>query len=398
MTTPAEAAAAIQARVTPLPAEIAPLNALPGAVLRESITALRDQPPFDRVMMDGIAVSSAAVAEGRREFRIAGIQAAGAQQMVLANHDACFEAMTGAVLPQGCDAVVPVERITIEDGVATIGPDVAVNPGLNIHPRGLDCRAGQSLLEPHSRIGAPELAVIASNGLMRVSISRRPRIMVISTGNELVEPGQPLSDWQIYRSNVYGVLTALQRRGYSELAHDHLPDDLDTLRSRLSSHLTTHDVLILSGGVSMGRFDYVPRALSELGVNMVFHKIEQRPGRPMWFGVSDTGKAVYALPGNPVSTLICLGRYVFAGLDAMTAATPEPVDQLPLAADFELRTPLTVFVPVKLNRGQGATTASARPTQGSGDFTSLIGTDGFVELPPGPGVTVAGTLVPFYRW
>jgi molybdopterin molybdotransferase len=399
MTTPAEAEAAIRARVPTLPAEIATLNALPGGVLREPIVASRDQPPFDRVTMDGIALSSAAFAEGRREFRVAGIQAAGSQRMLLSSPDACFEAMTGAVLPQGCDCVVPVERITIEDGVATIAEDVPVSAGFNIHHHGVDCRAGEVLLEPGTRVGAPELAVIAANGLMRASITRRPRIMVISTGNELVEPGQPVSDWQIYRSNVYGLLTALQRRGYSELAHDHLPDDLDTLRTRLRSHLTTHDVLIMSGGVSMGRYDYVPRALTELGVNMVFHKVEQRPGRPMWFGVGENGKTVYALPGNPVSTLICLGRYVFAGLDAaMGAASPPPVERIPLAQEFEVKPSLTLFVPVKLVRGDAPTTAEPRPTKGSGDFTSLIGTDGFVELPPGPGVIAAGTLVPFYSW
>lgn len=398
MTTPAEAEAAIRARVAPLPAETSTLNALPGSILREPIVASRDQPPFDRVTMDGIAIASAAFAEGRREFRVAGIQAAGAPRLVLASPDACFEAMTGAVLPQGTDCVIPVERLTIEDGVATLAPDVTAISGLNIHERGVDCRAGETLIEAGTRIGAPELAVIASNGLVRASIARRPRIMVVSTGNELVEPGQPVGDWQIYRSNVYGILTALQRRGYPDLAHDHLPDDLDTLRTRLRSHLTTHDVLVLSGGVSMGKFDYVPRALSELGVNMVFHKVEQRPGRPMWFGVSEAGKTVYALPGNPVSTLICLGRYVFGGLDAAMGATPRAVELVPLEGEFEVKPGLTLFVPVQLNRGSGPSTARLRPTKGSGDFTSLIGTDGFVELPPGPRVVPAGTPVPFYSW
>lgn len=398
MTTPVEAEAAIRARVAPLPAEVSSLNALPGAILREPIVASRDQPPFDRVTMDGIAIASAAFTEGRREFRVAGIQAAGAPRLVLASSDACFEVMTGAVLPQGTDCVIPVERITLEDGVATLAPDVTAVAGLNIHERGVDCRAGETLIETGTRIGAPELAVIASNGLVRASISRRPRIMVVSTGNELIEPGQPVGDWQIYRSNVYGILTALQRRGYPDLAHDHLPDELDTLRTRLRSHLTTHDVLILSGGVSMGKFDYVPRALSELGVSMVFHKVEQRPGRPMWFGVSDAGKTVYALPGNPVSTLICLGRYVFGGLDAAMGAASRPAEQVPLAGDFEVKPALTLFVPARLTRGSGPTTAELRPTKGSGDFTSLIGTDGFVELPAGPGVVPAGTPVPFYSW
>lgn len=399
MTLPAEAQAAIQSHITVLPTEIANLNALPNAILREPVVATRDQPPFDRVTMDGIAIASSAFAEGRREFRIAGIQAAGSQQMILASPEGCFEVMTGAVVPQGCDCVIPVERITTEDGVATVPDDFPVSPNLNIHSRGVDCRAGEVLIEAGTRIGAPELAVIAANGLVKATIARRPRVMVISTGNELVEPGSPVSDWQIYRSNVYAVLTALQRRGYSELAHDHLPDDLDIMRTRLRSHLSTHDVLVMSGGVSMGRYDYVPRALSELGINMVFHKIEQRPGRPMWFGTGANGKSVYALPGNPVSTLMCLGRYVFDGLDAAMGAKPKAPNTVPLASDVEVKPQLTLFVPVKLvHRGIAGSSAEPRPTKGSGDFTSLIGTDGFVELPPGPRVVPAGSFVPFYSW
>ena len=399
MTTPADAEAAIRASISPLPTEIAALNALPSAIVREPVLATRDQPPFDRVTMDGIAIASSEFAAGRRQFRIAGTQAAGSQRMVLASPDACFEVMTGAVVPQGCDSVIPVERIAVEDGMAAVPSDFPAIAGLNIHTQGLDCRAGDTLIEPGTRIGAAELAVIASNGLMKATISRRPRVMVISTGNELVEPGEPVADWQIYRSNVYGVLTALQRRGYADLAHDHMPDDLETMRTRLRSHLATHDVLILSGGVSMGRFDYVPRALNELGVKMVFHKIEQRPGRPMWFGVGPNGRMVYALPGNPVSTLICLARYVFDGLDAAMGAKPREVERVPLAAELEIKPALTLFMPVRLNADSSlGMRAEPRPTKGSGDFTSLIGTDGFVELPPGPRVVPAGTGVPFYRW
>ncbi|HEY8538786.1 MAG TPA: molybdopterin molybdotransferase MoeA [Steroidobacteraceae bacterium] len=398
MTTPAEATAAIRSRAPLLQAEVAPLHVLPGAILREPIVATRDQPPFDRVTMDGIAIASTAFIEGRRAFRIAGTQGAGSPRQKLPSPDTCIEVMTGAVLPEGCDCVVPVERITVEDGTATIAENFPAGAQLNVHQRGLDCRAGDMLLERGTRIGAPELAVIASNGLSQATISRRPRIIVVSTGNELVDPGTPVQDWQIYRSNVYGVLTALQRRGYMDLAHDHMPDDLDAMRARLRSHLSTHDVLILSGGVSMGRFDYVPRALSELGVDKVFHTIEQRPGRPMWFGVGANGRMVFALPGNPVSTLICLARYVYDGLDVAMGAPPRAVEQVPLAADVEVKPPLTLFMPVKLAYDGSGARAEPRPTKGSGDFTSLIGTDGFVELPPGPRVLSAGTVVPFYRW
>jgi len=187
-----------------------------------------------------------------------------------------------------------------------------VSAGMNVHTRGLDTRAGTQLLSPGTRLGPPEVALIASTGMARAQVSRAPRITVISTGDELREPGEEVADWQIYRSNAYGVLAALQRRGLPHLAHDHLPDDRDILLERLNAHLTSQDVLLLSGGVSMGRFDYVPQVLAELGIEVIFHKVEQRPGRPMWFGTG-RGKTVYALPGNPVSTLVCLVRYVLPG-------------------------------------------------------------------------------------
>ncbi len=400
MLSPADAAAAIASHVTPLEPESLPLTHLTGRVLREPIVASRDQPPFDRVTMDGIAFSSTA---GRRSFRIAGTQAAGSPRMVLASHDACFEVMTGAVLPTGCDCVVPVERLAVGDGVATLAEDVVVTAGMNVHPRGFDCRAGEPLLESGTRLGPPEVAVIAAAGLSQTQVSRSPRIVVISTGDELIEPGEPVQEWQIYRSNAYGVLASLQRRGYSHVAQDHLPDDLETLRLRLRRHLETHDVLILSGGVSMGKFDFIPQVLTELGIGVVFHKIAQRPGKPMWFGVGATpatqGRTVYALPGNPVSTLVCLGRYVLPGLAAAMGASQNGPERIVLAEPVDVKPPLTFFLPVQcLADPAGQTLARPRPTRGSGDFTSLIGTDGFVELPPGPAVVPQGTVVPFYRW
>lgn len=145
----------------------------------------------------------------------------------------------------------------------------------------------------------------------------------------------------------------------------------------------------------MGRFDYVPQVLEELGVKQIFHKVSQRPGKPMWFGVGPGHKAVYALPGNPVSTLICLARYVYPGLDAARGRKTTAVEEVLLDSDFEVKPALTFFLPVALGPGMRAL---PRPTQGSGDFTSLVGTDGFVELPPGPALVTRETRVPFYRW
>jgi molybdopterin molybdotransferase len=398
MTTPSEAETAIRAHATRLESEYQPLTGLIGAVLREPVVAQRDQPPFDRVTMDGIALASRAWQAGRRAFKITGTQAAGAPPLALASDEDCLEVMTGAMLPQGCDCVVPVERLRNEVGVAHLAPELTVTAGMNVHARGLDTPAGRLLLPIGTKLSAPEVAVIASTGMAQARVSRRPRITVISTGDELREPGQELAAWQIYRSNAYGVLAALQCRGWLQLAHDHLPDDRTVLLDRLNQHLDSQDVLLLSGGVSMGRFDYVPQVLAELGIGVIFHKVEQRPGRPMWFGTGH-GKTVYALPGNPVSTLVCLVRYVLPGLDAACGAQVTARETVVLTTACELKPALTTFVPVELlNDRSGRALAALRPTQGSGDFISLTGTDGFVELPPGEGPLPAGSVVDLYRW
>ena len=395
---PAEAEAQIRAGAAPLPALSRPLTELVGATLRERVVAAFDQPPFARVTMDGIAFSFAAYEQGRREFHIAGTQAAGAPQVTLQSSEHCIEVMTGAMLPAGCDCIVPVEKISVAAGFARLGPEAAPEPRANIHERGTDSRRGDELLQPGIRLGPAEVAVLAANGRTHASVSRAPRIAVISTGDELVEPGQPLAQWQIYRSNAYAVGAALQRRGFAQPTLDHLPDDPAILRERLGAHLQAHDALILSGGVSMGRFDYVPQVLSELGVRVVFHKVAQRPGKPLWFGVGPAGQTVYALPGNPVSTLVCLVRYVFAGLEASVGLARQPPEPVALTDHFEVKPALSLFIPVRIAFESGRRQAVLAPTRGSGDFTSLIGTDGFVELPVGPGTVAAGTPVALYSW
>jgi molybdopterin molybdotransferase len=246
---------------------------------------------------------------------------------------------------------------------------------------------------------APEIAVAASAGMARVRVSSQPAIMVVSTGDELIEPGDPITDYQIRRSNAYAVAATLRKRGFGRVGDDHVLDDESLLRARLELHLTTHEVIILSGGVSMGKFDLVPKALMQLGVEEVFHNIAQRPGRPMWFGIGPQGQAVFGLPGNPVSTLVCLIRYVIPAIaEAMGTKRREP-ERLALAAPVTFQHALTYFLPVNIEHDDwGRPWANPRPPNGSGDFLSLAGTDGFVELPPGPNTYPKGFVTSVYRW
>ena len=399
MLTPADADKLIGERLACLPIESLPLAQCAGAVLRENVYAERDAPPFDRVAMDGIALQSESARGGARRFRIQATQAAGDPPLTLNTKSGCIEVMTGASMPADCDAVVPVEQITMESGEAELTAGVEVEAWQNVHRRGTDSRQGALLLSTGTRLSAPEVAIVASAGMARVRVSSQPMVVVISTGNELIEPGEPILPHQIRRSNVYAVAGALRRQGFQRVADDHVLDDTNELKQRLKLHLDTHDVVILSGGVSMGKFDLVPRALEELGVQVVFHKLAQRPGKPLWFGLAPSGAAVFALPGNPVSTLVCLTRYVVPALFAAMGQARPPVEKIALAAPVTVNPALAFFLPVKVEIDDwGRAWANPAPTNGSGDFTALGGTDGFVELPPGPNTYAKGFVTRLYRW
>lgn len=396
MLTPAQAETLIEQHLSCLPIESLPLTQAAGAVLRENIYAERDQPPFDRVAMDGIALMSGAAQSGR--LRICGVQAAGDPPARLTDPEGCIEIMTGAMLPPGCDAVVPVEQVRRAGEFAEIGRKT-VSPWQNVHRRGSDCQQGALLLPAGTRLSAPEVAIAAGAGMARLRVSAQPMIVVISTGNELVEPGESIEPHQVRRSNAYGITASLRQHGFNRVSDDHVRDDEAELTERLGFHLRTHDVLILSGGVSMGKLDLVPQVLEKLGVGMVFHHVAQRPGKPMWFGISQTGPAVFALPGNPVSTLMCLSRYVLPALRAAMGQAPREPRRISIDAPVEVKVPLAFFLPVTLKSDDwGRTSAQPRPTNGSGDFTALAGTDGFVELPPGPVSFPKGFVARFFRW
>ena len=398
--TPAQAEELIGQHLQCLPIESLPLAQCAGAVLRENIYAERDSPPFDRVSMDGIAVDSGAVSSGTRRLYIQATQAAGDPPLVLDSRAGCIEVMTGAVLPTGCDSVIPVEEIVIHDGHAELAQGVTVEAGQNVHRRGTDTRQGALLVNAGVRLRAPEIAIAAGAGMPRIRVSSQPMLAVISTGNELIEPGEPLLPHQVRRSNAYGVVAALRAHGFQRVADDHITDDLTELKRRLKFHLETHDVLVLSGGVSMGKFDLVPKALDDLGVRPIFHKVAQRPGKPLWFGVASSGAAVFALPGNPVSTLVCLRRYVVPALFASLGQTPAvPPEKIALSAPVSIDVPLTFYLPVRVELDDwGRPWAVPQPTHNSGDFMALAGTEGFVELPPGPNTYAKGFVTRLYRW
>lgn len=375
------------------------LDAARGAILRQQVRAERDQPPFDRVTMDGIAIRSSALAAGIRSFHVNGTQGAGVTALPLGDDGNCVEIMTGAILPDDADTIVPVERLERDGDTVTLESDYQPRPGQFIHRRGSDLNAGQSLLESGALIGAPEIAVLTLSGSATVAIARWPKIAVVSTGDELVDVGKPIELFQIRSSNDRAIVAALEKRGCTTAVRARLPDDPDALRQAIGGLHDRNDLLVLSGGVSMGKYDYVPQIMDELGMHLVFHKILQRPGLPMWFGVSAQGKPLFALPGNPVSSLVCLVRYVLPAIRAALGAARPERHAVRLAETVHFDSDLTCFMPARLDiDANGDLRATPKPTNTSGDFISLAGTDGFVELPRGRDEFNAGETVLFYQW
>jgi molybdopterin molybdotransferase len=390
---------AIDARIIPFQAELQPLEQCIGQILRQDVYAERDNPPFDRVCMDGIAVASATLARGVRRYAVEATQAAGSPALQLSSAESAIEVMTGAMLPRGTDCIIPLEEYDLQEGIVSLKGEVNGEAYRNVQRRGSDSQPGVPMLKSGTRLGAPEIAVVASAGLAEVRVSRQPRFRVVSTGDELIEPGRPIAEHQVRRSNAYAVVAALRGRGFSQVSNDHIPDNEQLLQERLARHLSQHDVLILSGGVSKGRFDLVPKVLKDLRVEEVFYQVAQRPGMPMWFGVGPEGQAVFGLPGNPVSTLVCLIRYVVPAMSAAMGANGPLPELIAMAAAVQSRRSAAYFLPVAVRYDDlGKPLAEPRPPRGSGDFLALTGTDGFVELPPQADPLPEGFVTRLYRW
>jgi molybdopterin molybdotransferase len=379
--------------------ETVPVTDIAGRILRQTIHAERDLPPFDRVMMDGIAIRHESWSRGTREFVREGIAAAGGEPMALQSDTGCVEVMTGAVMPAGTDCVVPVERIENTDGAARVDADYVPEPDQFIHPRGSDQQSGAVLLQPGLRLGGPEAAVAAAAGLSGIQVARLPTIGVVSVGDELVEPGEPIEPHQVRRSNDFGIEVAIRARHAGNVTRLFVKDDRDAMTDRIGACLEACDALVLSGGVSMGKYDFVPAVLEALGIELIFHKVSQRPGRPMWFGRSAEGKPVFALPGNPVSAAVCLSRYVLPSVEHAMGLTATSPRWISLSRDVTFEPDLTFFLPVRVSSSDDGVLSGlpARPNT-SGDFSSLAGTDGFVELPRGRDRFRAGYAAQLWPW
>ena len=376
-----------------------PFTAVTGRILREPVLSDRDFPPYDRVMMDGIAINYESFAKGQTVFGVEDMQAAGMPRKQLSNTANCIEVMTGAIMPELTDTVIQYEHLTAteHEGFKRFTINAGVEKGQHIHRQGSDAAAGQLVIPAGTLLSAAEIGVLASVGKALVNVSRLPRVAVIATGDELVPVTETPDVHQVRISNSYSLAAALKELGINAECY-HVHDNEAAIRQLFES-LKHADVWICTGAVSAGKYDHLPLVLEQMGMQQIFHKVQQRPGKPFLFGRFENGPAVFALPGNPVSGFMCCYRYVLPWLRACLQYAAPPAPYAVLGTDINFTAPLTYFLPVRLHPvANGQLEALPPPYHGSGDLAALLQADGFLELPPEKSVFPKGSSYPVWKF
>ena len=385
----AEARARVLDAVRPLEIEDATLTAALDRVAAHDIASPRDVPPFDNSAMDGFAVRAGPPAE----LDVVGESRAGHPSPAEVGPGQEVRISTGAALPAGATAVVPVERASELDGPGERVRVDAVEEGGNVRRAGEDVRKGDVVLRKGALLGPAELGVAASIGCDVLPCARRPRVAVLVTGDELAEPGDALGPGRIYSSNAFALAASVERSHATLVRRSTVRDDADSTRAALERALGEADVVCVSGGVSVGPHDHVKPALSELGVAERFWGVALRPGKPTWFGSRDHA-LVFGLPGNPVSAMVTFQLFVRPALAALQGAEAAPTRVSALLDDPVPLLPVREqAVRVRLSAHDGAWHAAVTGEQGSHMLTSMLGADGLAMVAPGRGETKPGTPV-----
>jgi molybdopterin molybdotransferase len=374
---------AVLDRARPVTAEEVALDRALGRVLAEEITSTDDIPPFDNSAMDGFAVRSedtrGATAGAPAWLRVVDESRAGAPAAVSAGPEEAIAISTGAAMPAGCDAVVRVEETELRGGALAVS--APVEAGRDIRRAGEDVRAGDLVLRRGTVLGPSELGVLASVGRGAVSCARRPRLAVLTTGDELVGPEAELAPGQIRDANAHSVPALARATGAAVTSVEHTGDDADSTRTAIAEMLDA-DVLVVCGGVSVGEYDHVRPAFAELGVEEVFWGLALRPGRPTWFGAARRGALAFGLPGNPVSAIVTFILLVRPALLALAGTNPDRVrSSAVLDQPYPKRPGRAHLVRVGLDARDDGWHARPTKEQGSHVLTSLLGADAFAIIP-----------------
>ena len=364
----------------PLPRAHVEIEDAFGRILASPVLADRDYPPFDRSTRDGFAVRSEDTREPGARLECIGELRAGGHFDGAVQRGQCVEIMTGAAVPQGADAVVMVEH-TKRDG-RTIMLDRAAARGDHIVTRGSEARAGVLLVAEKTRLGYAEMALAAQAGATRLDVFASPRLAILSTGDEVVNARSKPGPLQVRNSNGISVEILARTAGAETMQMGNAPDEKIALRSAIERGLEA-DILVLSGGVSMGKYDLVEQVLADLGAEFYFTGVAIRPGRPAVFGKCG-GKLVFGLPGNPVSTMVTFELFVLPAVDLLHGgdARPLPVFRAKLATRVREKGPITHFLPARIEWQGPEAKVTQLPWQGSGDIVALASANGFLVVGP----------------
>ena len=342
-----------------------------GRILAQEIASDRDYPPFDRATRDGFAVRAADCREVGAKLQVIGEIRAGGEFAKTVGAGECVQIMTGAAVPRGADAVVMIEHTRTGARENEVMIERVAETGVNIVPLGSESRAGDSLLRPATRIGYAEIAIAAQVGRTELEVYRKPRVAILSTGDEVVAVAAQPGPFEIRNSNGASLAAQTELAGAEAVLLGNAPDRIDELRQMIERGLQ-EDALVLSGGVSMGKYDLVEEVLRGLGAEFFFDALAIRPGRPAVFGIC-RGKPVFGLPGNPVSTMVTFELLAVPAIDILggSEARPLPLLKAKLSRSAEQKAALTHFLPAMLEWASGEATVSELPWQGSGDIATL---------------------------
>jgi molybdopterin molybdotransferase len=386
----AEARDLVHRAVTPLGSETVAIDDALGRVLAEDVLATGDVPPFACSAMDGYAVIDGPAG---RTLTVVGESRAGTPSDHTLAGDEAIRISTGAALPPGATAVIPQEEITLEgDAVQTQAP---VSPGQHIRGPGEDIRDGTTVLSAGTPLGPVELGAAVAAGVGTVIVARRPRVSVLCTGDELRAPGEPLGPGEIHNSNAPMLTGVAAHAGAVVTPAERLPDDAAATRAGIGRALDTSDVVIITGGVSVGPHDHVKPALTALDVREVFWSVALQPGKPTWFGTLPDGTLVFGLPGNPVSAVVTFSLFVAPALARLQGAPPPrpPRADALLGSEVRRNPRREQAIRVRLEDSSTGLLAFPNGPQGSHILTSLLGADALAMIPPGEGHLPVGTKV-----
>jgi molybdopterin molybdotransferase len=361
-----------------------------GLVLAEEVKTDREYPPFDRSTRDGYAVRVKEVVPAAKLKCVGEIKAGDAVSEPLAA-GTCVQIMTGAAVPAGADAVVMIEHTQREGDVVQF--ERAAQAGQNIVPRGSEAAAGQTLLRPGMRLGYAELALAAQVGAGELQCAKKPRVAILSTGDEVVAVEEVPGAFQIRNSNSVSLAAQVWIAGGEPVPLGNAADRVEELGEKIERGLK-EDVLVLSGGVSMGKYDLVEKVLKAMGAEFCFDAVAIRPGKPVVFGICQ-GKPVFGLPGNPVSTMVTFELFVAPAIDMLNGAEarPLPLVEARLGEVLIEKPGLAHFLPARVEWGGGAPEVKALKWQGSGDIAALAKANCFLVVPADRDKIAAGERV-----